>query len=60
MPTGSGGSVPLERGDYPRFYAELADALQGRGEVPVDPADAVGVVGLIADLHRRHPVRPRP
>lgn len=53
-------AVPLERGDYPRFYAELADALQGRGEVPVDPADAVGVVGLIADLHRRHPVRPRP
>lgn len=53
-------AVPMERGDYPRFYAELADALQGRGTVPVDPADAVGVVGLIADLHRRHPVRSRP
>ena len=39
----SAGSVPVasEVGDYGRFYAEVADALAGRGPVPVDPMDAV-------------------
>ncbi len=34
-------SVPSERGDWPRFYSELAVALRDGGPAPVDPRDAV-------------------
>jgi predicted dehydrogenase len=33
--------VPAEPGDWPRFYAQLRDALRGGGPPPVDPRDAV-------------------
>jgi scyllo-inositol 2-dehydrogenase (NADP+) len=33
--------VPPERGAWPRFYSQLAAALRGEAELPVDPADAV-------------------
>ncbi len=36
-----------ERGDYPRFYAQLVAALRGQGTVPVDPMDAVAVLEVI-------------
>lgn len=34
-------TVPTEIGRYELFYAEVRDALLGRGEFPVDPAGAV-------------------
>ncbi|RKR87966.1 putative dehydrogenase [Micromonospora pisi] len=34
-------TVPTEIGQYERFYAEVREALLGRGEFPVDPAGAV-------------------
>ena len=36
--------VPSERGDWPRFYAQLEEALRRGSPLPVDPRDAV--VGL--------------
>ena len=40
---------PSERGDWTVFYATFADAVRGRGPVPVDPRDAVaGLVVLEA------------
>jgi predicted dehydrogenase len=33
--------VPLERGRWDLFYPAFADAVRGRGPVPVDPRDAV-------------------
>lgn len=43
--------VPTLRGDYGGFYRLLADALRGDGPLPVDPADAVGVLELIERAH---------
>ena len=47
-------SVPLqaERGDWPRFYAELRAALDGEGPVPVDPRDAVAVLKVLEHARR--------
>jgi scyllo-inositol 2-dehydrogenase (NADP+) len=39
--------VPSERGDWPRFYADLAAALDGEGPPPVDPRDAVRVAEIL-------------
>ncbi len=40
---------PSERGDWTRLYTAFADAVRGRGDVPVDPQDAVaGLVVLEA------------
>jgi len=43
--------VPTIRGDYPRFYSALADALDGVGPVPVDPREALTGIHLLAGLH---------
>jgi predicted dehydrogenase len=39
--------VPTETGCYERFYAEVRDALLGKGEFPVDPAGAVETLRVI-------------
>ena len=39
--------VPAEPGDWPRFYAGVADALAGSGPMPVDPRDAVAVLEVL-------------
>jgi scyllo-inositol 2-dehydrogenase (NADP+) len=39
--------VPSERGDYPAFYAGVAEALRDGGPPPVDPRDAVRVLEVI-------------
>ena len=52
--------VPTLPGDYAAFYRALADALDHGGPLPVDPADAVAVLGLIEAIHRDTPVRVRP
>ncbi|WP_371779675.1 Gfo/Idh/MocA family protein [Streptosporangium subroseum] len=43
--------VPTERGGYRRFYATLAEALAGRGPLPVDPRDALAAIRIIETLH---------
>ncbi|WP_353713633.1 Gfo/Idh/MocA family oxidoreductase [Arthrobacter sp. K5] len=43
--------VPAERGAYPRFYRELADALCGSGPVPVDPSESLEVLRIVEDIH---------
>jgi predicted dehydrogenase len=58
--------VTLARGDYPRYYAELAAALRGEGPVPVPAEEALDVIALVeagiaSDLQRREArVPPRP
>jgi scyllo-inositol 2-dehydrogenase (NADP+) len=39
--------IPTERGDYRRFYVELAAALRGEAPVPVAPGDAVAVLRIL-------------
>jgi predicted dehydrogenase len=39
--------VPSERGDWPRFYAGVTEALLGPGPMPVDPRDAVAVLEVL-------------
>jgi scyllo-inositol 2-dehydrogenase (NADP+) len=39
--------VPSSDGAWPRFYAELAAALDGEGELPVDARDAVAVLEIL-------------
>jgi scyllo-inositol 2-dehydrogenase (NADP+) len=43
--------VPAERGAYPEFYAQLAEALYGRGPLPVDPAESLEVLRIIEEIH---------
>jgi predicted dehydrogenase len=38
---------PSERGDWTQFYASFADAVRGRGALPVDPWDAVACLELL-------------
>jgi scyllo-inositol 2-dehydrogenase (NADP+) len=38
---GSSTPVPTQRGDYSRYYELFRDAVRGRGQRPVDPADSV-------------------
>ena len=44
--------VPSERGDWPRFYALLAAALNDGGPPPVDPRDAVTTLRIIEAARR--------
>lgn len=44
---GSSETIVSERGDYKRYYAGIADAISGKGSVPVDAADAVTGLKLI-------------
>jgi predicted dehydrogenase len=44
--------VPSSDGAWPRFYAELAAALHGEGELPVDPRDAVTVLEILERARR--------
>ena len=45
-------AVPLERGDYPAFYREVAAWARGRRPPPVEPADAVAGLRIL-DAARR-------
>lgn len=49
---GSFRAEPTHRGDYPQFYAQLADALQAGSAPPVDPSDAVEVLKIIEQARR--------
>jgi predicted dehydrogenase len=51
---GDAGDAPCETlpGCYEAFYAQLRDALAGRGPVPVDPDDAVRVLEVIEQARR--------
>jgi scyllo-inositol 2-dehydrogenase (NADP+) len=49
---GSYRDEPTRRGDYPRFYAQLAHALQTGGAPPVDPSDAVEVLKIVEQARR--------
>lgn len=42
-----GMSIPTVAGNYRVFYDTLAEAIEGRGEVPVDPREARDVIRLI-------------
>ena len=44
--------VRPERGDYPAFYAGVADALTSGAGLPVDPQDSVDVVRILEEAHR--------
>ncbi|TLM81286.1 oxidoreductase [Pseudarthrobacter sp. NamE2] len=44
-------AVQAETGGYPRFYAALAAALRGEGNVPVDPAQSLEVLRIIEKIH---------
>jgi predicted dehydrogenase len=43
--------VPAERGAYPLFFTQLAEALHGRGALPVDPVESVEVLKVIQEIH---------
>jgi scyllo-inositol 2-dehydrogenase (NADP+) len=43
--------VPTERGDYGRFYAGVAATIRGGAPPPVDPADALATLRIIAQAH---------
>lgn len=47
-------------GSYDSFYAGLASAIDGTGQVPVRVTDAVTVVRIIEQVHASFPVRPGP
>jgi hypothetical protein len=44
-------TVPTENGDYGRFYAGVAAAITDGAPAPVDPAESVTGLRLIADAH---------
>jgi predicted dehydrogenase len=44
--------VPTEVGDYPRFYAQVRDALRGEAPFPVDPHGAVDALRVIEAARR--------
>lgn len=45
---GEPAAVPTAPGDYPAFYRQWRAALRGEGGVPVDPADALEGLRIIA------------
>jgi predicted dehydrogenase len=51
---GDADAEPVETvpGDYPAFYAAMADALLDGGGVPVDPLDAVATLRVLAEARR--------
>lgn len=44
---GTAEPIPSEPGDYPAFYAGVADALLDGAPVPVDPRDAVATLRIL-------------
>lgn len=48
---GSATPVPAEKGDYPQFYRELAASLSGRGQLPVQAAEALETLRIIENIH---------
>ncbi|MFD5213490.1 Gfo/Idh/MocA family oxidoreductase [Microbacterium sp. NPDC058345] len=54
---GSLAPFPTVRGDYGAFYRSLADSIRTGSRLPVDPADAVGVLEIIEHLHAQTPLR---
>jgi predicted dehydrogenase len=48
---GSTTPVPAERGSYPQFYRGLAEAIHGRGKLPVQPAESLEVLSIIEKIH---------
>jgi predicted dehydrogenase len=44
--------VPLERGQYVRFYEGVRDWLRGEAPPPVDPADGVRVLEVLEEARR--------
>ncbi|ATL64964.1 Gfo/Idh/MocA family protein [Nocardia terpenica] len=44
---GTAEPIPSEPGDYPAFYAGVADALLDDAPVPVDPRDAVATLRIL-------------
>ena len=44
--------VPTERGDYPRFYEDLATAIEGGGPPPVDVDDAILALDVLEAARR--------
>lgn len=44
-------AVPTEAGDYPAFYAGVADSILTGAPAPVDPRDALEVVRIIERAH---------
>lgn len=49
--------IETERGDYPAFYRQLANALLEGAPLPVDAAESLAALRLIEDLHTRYAVR---
>jgi len=49
----AGERVPTERGRYAEFYRMMADAVRGRGPVPVEPRDSLETVRIVELAHRR-------
>jgi scyllo-inositol 2-dehydrogenase (NADP+) len=49
---GSIETVPTMRGDYSRFYELLREAVQGRGERPVDPLDSLRGLRVLGAAER--------
>jgi scyllo-inositol 2-dehydrogenase (NADP+) len=45
-------TVVSERGDYTDFYRQMAGALRGEAEVPVDPADSVSGLRVVHAARR--------
>src|SRR6185503_9013684 len=45
--TGKEKAVPVPRGDYRRFYAQLRDALLGLGGNPVPTEQALAVIAVV-------------
>jgi predicted dehydrogenase len=46
--------VPTEAGCYQHFYAAVAAALRGEGDMPVDPRDSIDGLRIIAAARRSH------
>lgn len=44
--------VRPERGNYPAFYAGVANALTSGAEMPVDPRESAEVVRILGEAHR--------
>ncbi|ARJ41305.1 oxidoreductase [Pantoea alhagi] len=49
--------IETERGDYPAFYRQLANALLEGAPLPVDAVESLAALRLIEDLHTRYAVR---
>ena len=50
--TGAHTATPLPAGDYRRFYEAVRDAVQGKGQNPVPPAQAMATTALVATAAR--------